>query len=274
MNRTLISVVLLFAVVVITLKLVLDSGHQLSGGASQTSPAVRQPQPAVIAGPQNDEPSPPIALRPDVNKSSLNLRVLPCEGEDDCCGLDGLPSAQIMAERNVRWPKDHLGRISVAVDLDQLPIPIPELDEATVEQFIQLANFQEDASADDNETPGPAIETPANPMQKDAPIPGSEAVVPIDTPRTVKAIPKNPTPAAPQPKLTPEMQQLRDKIRTCLAHYYFNRQETVAGRSPWGVMHCLIAFGVDTQVIANNRRVNSIGWLCYNGTCKGQNIFF
>jgi hypothetical protein len=77
-------------------------------------------------------------------------------------------------------------------------------------------------------------------------------------------------PAAPLP---PELVELRGKIRECLAWYYF-RPENVATRSPWGVMHAMIAYGVDTQVISNNQRVNAIGYLCYNGTCNGQRLFY
>lgn len=264
MNRTLISVCMLFAMVVIALKLVLDSGS-VSAPPERAKPTVAE---------DRKEESPPVALRPDLNKSSLLLRRLPCEGEDECCGHDGLPSPAVMAEKNVLPPVDHLGRLAVDVDLDAITIPVPVPDDSVETMLVRLANFQEEANADDNETPGPAIESPDNPLPKEAPTPGSEEVLPIDTPRAAKIPAKTPPATQPQQKLSPEMQQLKDKIRTCLAHYYFNRQETVAARSPWGVMHSLIAYGVDTQVIANNRRVNSIGWLCYNGTCKGQNIFY
>jgi hypothetical protein len=67
--------------------------------------------------------------------------------------------------------------------------------------------------------------------------------------------------------------QLRERIRDVLA-YYFNRQENVAEHSPWGIMHVLIAYGVDTEVIGNNRKMNAIGWLCWNGACRGQQLFY
>jgi len=47
----------------------------------------------------------------------------------------------------------------------------------------------------------------------------------------------------------------------------------VAIRSPWGAMHAMIAYGVDSELIAGDRRVNAIGYLCYNGTCNGQQLF-
>ena len=74
-------------------------------------------------------------------------------------------------------------------------------------------------------------------------------------------------------ELTPELTDLRDRLKTCLKYYYENPENT-NDRSVWGVMHALIAYGVDTQVIAGNRKVNAIGWVCYNGNCKGQRLFY
>ena len=75
------------------------------------------------------------------------------------------------------------------------------------------------------------------------------------------------------PELTPELIELRDKLRECLAYYYF-RPENVATRSPWGSMHWMIAYGVDSQLIVGAKRVNAIGYLNYNGVCNGQRLFY
>lgn len=72
--------------------------------------------------------------------------------------------------------------------------------------------------------------------------------------------------------LTPETTEFRDKIRRCLSHHYFH-PETTAERSPWGVMHALIGFGVDTQLLAGGRKVNAIAWMCWNGPCYGMRLF-
>src|SRR5438874_1774967 len=79
--------------------------------------------------------------------------------------------------------------------------------------------------------------------------------------------------AEPDIVLTPELQELRGRLRECLAYYYF-RPENTAIRSPWGAMHAMIAYGVDSELIAANRRVNAIGYLCYNGVCNGQQLFY
>ena len=73
-------------------------------------------------------------------------------------------------------------------------------------------------------------------------------------------------------QLSPEQVNLRGRVRACLAHY-FRQHEDVADRSPWGIMHALVAYGADTEVYANGRRVNAIGWLCWNGPCGDQRLF-
>ncbi len=65
----------------------------------------------------------------------------------------------------------------------------------------------------------------------------------------------------------------RDRIKRCLDYYYM-QPESVLQRSPWGVMHALIAFGVDTQVTYGEQRVNAIGWLCWNRPCRGQQLLY
>jgi hypothetical protein len=80
-------------------------------------------------------------------------------------------------------------------------------------------------------------------------------------------------PQEPEIVLTPELRELQTRLRECLAYYYF-RPENVALRSPWGAMHAMIAYGVDSDLIAGDRRVNAIGYLCYNGVCNGQQLFY
>ena len=75
--------------------------------------------------------------------------------------------------------------------------------------------------------------------------------------------------AQEMPSLSPSFERLRDRLRACLARYY-RRPEDATYRSPWGIMHGLIAFGIDTDVLVEGRRVNAISWLCSNG--KGQDL--
>ncbi|MCA9128542.1 MAG: hypothetical protein KDB22_15750 [Planctomycetales bacterium] len=62
------------------------------------------------------------------------------------------------------------------------------------------------------------------------------------------------------------------RINACL-EYFLNNPENVNRRGPWAMMHATLPFGVEAQIIAGNRRVNAIGWMCFNGVCAKQRMF-
>jgi hypothetical protein len=92
---------------------------------------------------------------------------------------------------------------------------------------------------------------------------------------------QNPTPGIPprssrefdETTLTDEQRALRDRIRACLA-YYFYRPENTQRRSPWAVMHVIIGFGVDASLLTGDQDVNAIAWLCANGPCSGMQLLY
>ncbi|MEM7474143.1 MAG: hypothetical protein AAF483_04065 [Planctomycetota bacterium] len=55
--------------------------------------------------------------------------------------------------------------------------------------------------------------------------------------------------------------------------YFMKHPETVVRRGPWALMHASLPFGVESEVIAGSRRVNTLGWMCYNGVCAKQRMF-
>lgn len=94
--------------------------------------------------------------------------------------------------------------------------------------------------------------------------------------------PKAVSPKTASPKVDPSTRSgtarseaerlIQQRLRQCLAYYLF-RPENVAERSPWGAMHAMLPFGVEAELVANDRRVNAIGWLCFDGKCRGQSLF-
>jgi hypothetical protein len=62
------------------------------------------------------------------------------------------------------------------------------------------------------------------------------------------------------------------RVDKCLA-YYLSHLETTVERSPWSVMHAMLPFGVEGEILVGNRKVNAIQWLSNNGTCRGQRLF-
>lgn len=74
-----------------------------------------------------------------------------------------------------------------------------------------------------------------------------------------------------QNTLSPELVALRNQVRKTLATYY-HEPISIADHSPWGIMHALIAYGVDTQIVVNGKQVNAIGHLCFNQPCRGMQL--
>lgn len=151
--------------------------------------------------------------------------------------------------------------------------PAPLRDPVPVTDPPQLAPPGETASSDEN---GPlmfAIDLPDMDDPGDTeglsedPSAGLDLAPPQD-PADPTAV--EPAPATPR-ELSPGLVRLRDKVRSCLT-YYYQRPENVAERSPWGIMHALIAYGVDTEVLANGKRVNAFGWVCWNNPCRGMRL--
>lgn len=168
---------------------------------------------------------------------------------------------------------------------------------AQFEEFIEPGKSDPNAPSDDGKGDN---EPPEETRSANAPAPGLTPIqeVPLgeipDAPRVAKrdarpqSKPTNPdtdkrpenlspdeaaTSESEKPELSPQMQALRAQVRDCLSHYYF-RNENVANRSPWGIMHTFVPYGVDSQVIVNGKRMNAAAWLCYNGVCRGQQLLF
>ena len=73
-----------------------------------------------------------------------------------------------------------------------------------------------------------------------------------------------------------EMKELRANVTSVLETFYM-RHLNALEHSPWAIMHSLIAYGVDTQLYteyARRKRVNAIGWLCFDGRGAGESLFY
>ncbi|MBX7165605.1 MAG: hypothetical protein K1X74_04590 [Pirellulales bacterium] len=77
------------------------------------------------------------------------------------------------------------------------------------------------------------------------------------------------------PKPTEPLAPLRDRLRRVLKHYY-GRPLDSRLHNPWEVMHGIIAFGCDSQLIAHGTdgRVNAIAYACWNGDCAGDRLLY
>jgi hypothetical protein len=86
----------------------------------------------------------------------------------------------------------------------------------------------------------------------------------------------NPLRIQPQPQareLTQSEQVLSNKIRYCLNIYRNQMELSSRDKNCWECMHTLIGYGVDNHVWVGRHRFNTVGYLCWNGKCKGFDLF-
>ncbi len=133
------------------------------------------------------------------------------------------------------------------------------------------AEFDNEDAGVDEVAGGSVASEQTLPSTDDVPLEQEEH--PYDAPAadSTSSTPDRPAVKA-QAEFTLQQLRLRDDINRCLG-YFMDRPETIARRSPWAVMHAILPFGVEAELGAGNRRVNAIGWMCYNGVCKTQRIF-
>jgi hypothetical protein len=76
--------------------------------------------------------------------------------------------------------------------------------------------------------------------------------------------------------LTRNQIALRNKVRSVLKYYYDHPLNT-GDRSPWEVMHCMLAYEVHSHVLKggpNGAPITTVGWLCFNQPCKGRTLMY
>ena len=78
------------------------------------------------------------------------------------------------------------------------------------------------------------------------------------------------------PPLTQQQMRLRDKVRKVLSHYY-SRPLNTRDRSPWEVLHAMIAFEAHSKVRIGGpqgKPITAVGWLCFNQPCKRRTLMY
>lgn len=117
---------------------------------------------------------------------------------------------------------------------------------------------------------------PGETVDGDALPPETEAAVARDE-SAAGAAPSAVEPAAPlRRELKPELLRLQQQVRRAL-DLHRPRQLNTRDHDVWEVMHSLIANGVEQNVQVGRpggQSANAIGWLCFNGACKGKKLFF
>lgn len=55
--------------------------------------------------------------------------------------------------------------------------------------------------------------------------------------------------------------------------YYWDRPEDAAIRTHWGMMHSIMVFDKDTEIIDRQKRYNAVAWMAGNNPCRNQILF-
>lgn len=108
---------------------------------------------------------------------------------------------------------------------------------------------------------------PQEPPAKDIPEPDSLKETDGDKSEVAE------TPLKP---LTRSQQHLRTKLRRVLAHYY-KRPLNTRDRSPWEIMHGILAYEVHSKVLRGGPQgepVTAVGWICFNQPCKKRTLMY
>jgi hypothetical protein len=87
---------------------------------------------------------------------------------------------------------------------------------------------------------------------------------------------EEPAPAVRRRSLSRNQVMLRDKVRRVLKHYYNNPLNT-GNRSPWEVMHAMLAYEVHSRIRQEGPQgepITTVGWLCFNQPCKGRTLMY
>ncbi len=187
--------------------------------------------------------------------------------ENEELSFGGLPSAK------------NTGKQTQTKISDDLPT---ELRLAKRDQELEQPNALrlEPAVADDSQVQGkdgskecpgsPESDIPEQEPQPDD-IPLEQDEHPYDAP-AAKSSDSSETLAPVASLFTPREQRIRADIQRCL-HYYLTHPENTTRRGPWALMHAALPFGVEADIVAGNRNVNALGWMCFNGVCAKQRMF-
>ena len=79
-------------------------------------------------------------------------------------------------------------------------------------------------------------------------------------------------PTAANLPVLPQTAQLKPTLEAAL-RYYWERPEDAAERTHWGMMHSIMVWDKDTQIIHRRQRYNAVAWMAGNNPCRNQLLF-
>ncbi|WP_164102504.1 hypothetical protein [Candidatus Laterigemmans baculatus] len=77
--------------------------------------------------------------------------------------------------------------------------------------------------------------------------------------------------ASPAAVISAAALRLKRPIEQTL-QYYHQRPENSLERTPWGMLHAILPYGLDANIDAGRRRYNAIAWLAGNNPCRNLKL--
>jgi hypothetical protein len=249
-------------------------------GPSLAPPTLAMPDLPVEAAPDVavSEPEPTVAA-PALEVPTLEAPEMPDATPLRVAGRPEVPLSEPPTSDDP-LPNEHLAPID---DLPETPAPAhdapgdprePEIGDEQLEgTLIPPANGSQQPGA----APRPSLSArtltdAAEPDRIEQP---DESVAP-PTNAEVYQEPEEPRAAAPVRPLTRNQLALREKVRGVLK-YYYNSPLNTGNRSPWEVMHCMLAYEVHSHILKGGPQgepITAVGWLCFNQPCKGRTLMY
>lgn len=184
-------------------------------------------------------------------------------------GHDVLSIETKQAEAKAQADKTQIPVAANAIDLDAL-------DEASPKQLTLNAPAGDDVEAKaDAECPGSPDGITLHLDSREDDVELEQNDHPYDAPKALRTEEStkilHPR-AESRSQFTAREQVIHRGINDCLSYFIAN-PENVVRRGPWALMHATLPFGVEAEVVAGGRKVNAIGWMCFNGVCAKQRMF-
>ena len=117
---------------------------------------------------------------------------------------------------------------------------------------------------------------PTERQEDDRQVPAEPPVDVLPTPARDRDSDLSPILPVDVPPLTAAQQRLRTRVRAVLSHYY-RRPLNAQDRSPWEIMHAMLAFEVHSKILRGGPQgepVSAVGWLCFNQPCKNRTLMY
>jgi hypothetical protein len=127
----------------------------------------------------------------------------------------------------------------------------------------EIERFESDSGAIDSATPNDEYDRPSDEARLNEELP--EETNPVR--ERLQREGKQPPLEAPAPVISAAALRLQQPIARIL-QYHYARPENARERTPWGMLHAILPYGVDAKISTGSKRFNAIAWMAGNNPSR------